>query len=177
MRTPRQYDELLFSARRKPTNKTSQILEGSLWLSYFSLLLSLSLDQTRKIGFFFSLIPLLSQLKFKLDMWPMSCHVSTFVQVQFWPEATHFASVQVQITSHETNSSQFPTSDIFVNNIVLRSHWTPITPKNVKIRQSRNLTKFVWETRFYQTNPTAKSVLSSEIYKISKFSTYAILAI
>ena len=122
-----------------------------------------SLNQTRKMGFFFfAQIPLFPQLKFKLDVWPTSCHMSTHVRVQFWLEATHSTSVQVQIISHELNSSHFSTSEIFVNNLIPRSHWTPITPKNVEIRLSRNSTKFVWVTRFHKTNPMVRYVLSSE---------------
>ena len=124
--------------------------------------LSLSI-KTRKNGLFLALIPLLSQLKFKLDVWPMSCHVSTLVRVRFLPEAIYFVSVQVKIISHELNSSHFPTSEIFVNNLVPGSHWTPVTPKNVKIRLSRNSTKVAWVTRFHKKNPMVRSILSSEI--------------
>ena len=42
--------------------------------------------------------------------------------------------------------------------------------KNVKFRLSRNLTKFDGVSRFRETIPTVKSVLSSEIYKNSIFS-------
>ena len=89
-------DELLFLPRQKPTHETSWILEGSLAL-LFSLLLSLTI-KTGKWALF-ALIPLLSQLKLKLDMWPTSCHVSTLVWVRFRPEAIYSVSVQVQIIS------------------------------------------------------------------------------
>ena len=65
----------------------------------------------------------------------------------------------------------------FINNLVPGSHWTPITPKNVKIRLSRNLMKFVWVTRSRKTNPIVSSVSSFEIWRIFMFSTYTILAI
>ena len=120
-------------------------------------------DQNQEIGSFFALIPLLSQLQLKLNVWATSCHMSTLVQVQFRLEAIYSASVQVQIISHELNPSHLPTFEIFVNNLVLESHSTPITPKNVKIRLSRNSMKFVWMTRFHKTNPTVRSVSSSEI--------------
>ena len=51
-----------------------------------------------------------------------SCHMSTLIWIKFFPEATHSVSVQVQILSCELNSSNFPNSEIFVNNLVLRSH-------------------------------------------------------
>ena len=78
---------------------------------------------------------------------------------------------------NELNSSHFSTSDIFVNNLVPESHWIPVTLKNVKIRPSRNSMKFVWVTRFRETNPTVNSVSSSKIYKIYRFSTYTIIEI
>ena len=95
--------------------------------------------------------------------------MSTLVQVRFLPEVIYFISVQVQIISHELNSSHFPIFKIFVNNLVPRSHWTPITPKNMKIQLSRNLKKIVWVIRFRERNPTVNSISSSEIYKISRF--------
>ena len=112
------------------------------WLSYFPLLPSLSRSRPRN-GLFFALIPFLSKLKLKLDVWPMSCHVSTLARVRFWPKATHPVSVQVQIISHELNASHFSTFKIFVNNLVPGSHSTHITSKNVKNRLSRNSMKFV----------------------------------
>ena len=124
--------------------------------------LSLSI-KPRNWALFFSIIPLLSQLKFKLDVWTTSCHVSTLVRVRFWPEAIYFIFVQVQIISHELDSSDFPTSKIFVNNIVPGNHWKLVFPKNVKIRLSRNSMKFIWITRFCKKNPTMSFVLSSEI--------------
>ena len=83
--------------------------------------------------------------------------------------------IQIQIISHEINSSHFSTSEIFVNNLVLGSHWAPITPKNVKIRLSRNSMKFVWVTISCETNPTVSSVSSSEIWRIFRVSTYILL--
>ena len=47
---------------------------------------------------------------------------------------------------------------------------SPDTLKNVKFRLSRNSTKFNWVTRFRETIPMVKSVLSSNIYKNSRFS-------
>ena len=41
--------------------------------------------------------------------------------------------------------------------------------KNMKFQLSRNPTKFNGVTRFRKTNLTAKSISSSEIYKISGF--------
>ena len=107
----------------------------------------------------------------------MSCHVSTHAQVRFWPEVIYFISIQVHIISHKLDSSHFSTSKIFLNNLVPGRHWTPITPKNVKTRLSRNSIKFVWVTRFRETNPMVGSISSSEIWKISRISTYTILAI
>ena len=48
-------------------------------------------------------------------------------------------------------------------------HSTPDASKNVKFRLSQKGTKFDGVTRFRETNSTVKSVLSSEIYKISDF--------
>ena len=48
----------------------------------------------------------------------------------------------------------------------------PVASKNVKFRLSQNSMKFSWTTKFRETNPTMRSVLSSEISKTSKFSTY-----
>ena len=143
------------------------------WLSSFSILLSLTI-KTKKWALF-ALIPLLSQLKLKLDVWPTSCHVSTLARVRLWPEATHSASVQVQIISHELNPSHFPIFKISVNNLILGSYSTTITLKNMRIRLSRNSMKLVWVTRFLETNPTVSSVSLFEIYKISKFSTCTIM--
>ena len=42
--------------------------------------------------------------------------------------------------------------------------------KNLKYRPSRNLTKFDLVTRFGEKILTVKSIFSSEIYKISRFS-------
>ena len=56
-------------------------------------------------GLLFTLIPRLSKLKFKLDLWPTSCHMSTLVRVRLRPEAIYFISVQVQVISHELDSS------------------------------------------------------------------------
>ena len=109
-----------------------------------------------------ALIPLLSQLKFKLDVWPTSCHMSTLVQVRLWPEEFYFVTSQVQIISHELESSHFLTFEIFVNNLVPEGHWTAVTTKNVKIRLSWNSMKLIWVTRFCETNPTVSSVSSSE---------------
>ena len=47
----------------------------------------------------------------------------------------------------------------------------------MKIRLFWNLTQFVWVTRFHETNPTVRSVSSSDIEKISKLSTCNIAAI
>ena len=78
------------------------------WLSSFSLLLFPSVKKKNWAPL--ALIPLLPQLKFKLDVWPMSCHVSTIVRVRFWPKVIYCILVQVQIISHELNSSRFLTS-------------------------------------------------------------------
>ena len=109
-------------------------------------------------------------------MWPTSCHVSTLAQVRFWPEATHFASVQVPIVSHELNPIHFLTFEISINILVPESHSTPITLKNVRIQLSRNSTKFVWVTRFHEkSNIEFRFVIRDlEIYR---FSTYTIIAI
>ena len=102
-------------------------------------------------------------------MWPTSCYVYTLVQVRFWPEAIYSISIHVQIISHELNSSHFPTFEIFVNNLVPGSHSTPITPKNVKIRLSQNSIRFVWVTRFHETNPTVSLFCHSRSRKFQGF--------
>ena len=107
----------------------------------------------------------------------MSCHVSTLAPVRFWQEAIYSVSFQVQIISHELNPSHFSNFKVFINDLISGSYSTPTTSKNVKIRLSRNSTKFVCLTRFRETNPTVSSVSSSEIYKIYRFLTCTILTI
>ena len=48
-------------------------------------------------------------------------------------------------------------------------HPTLGVSKNLNFQLSHNLTKFDGVTRFHETNSMMKSVLSSEIYKISDF--------
>ena len=53
----------------------------------------------------------------------------------------------------------------FSKNLAFRVHSTLVASKFVKIRLSRNSTKFVWVTRFLEMIPMVNSVSSSEIYK------------
>ena len=55
-------------------------------------------------------------------MLPTSCHMSTLVRVRFRPEAIYSASIQVPILSYELNPSHLQTFEIFVNNLVPKSH-------------------------------------------------------
>ena len=56
-------------------------------------------------------------------------------------------------------------------------HPTLVASKNVKFRLSRNSKKFIQATKFHKTNPTVRSVSSSEIYKTSMFSTCTVATI
>ena len=58
---------------------------------------------------------------------------------------------------------------IFLKNPVFGVHRVRYAPKIVKILLYKNLTKFVWVTRFRKANLTVRSVSSFEIYKTSSF--------
>ena len=89
----------------------------------------------------------------------------------------YFVSVYVEFIFYELNSSHFPNFRDFRKNPVSSSRWTPVTPKNMKIHQSQNSTKFVSVTRFCEMKPTMRSVLHPRSRKFCRFSTCTILAI
>ena len=123
--------QLTFVLGSTKTNPRNFVDLGRNLGSPFSLFSSLSRVKQQE----WALLPLISlfvQLKLKLNGWPTLRHVSTIVRVRFWPKAIYSVSVHAQIISHELNPSHFPTFEIFVNNLVPRSHATPINPKNVK---------------------------------------------
>ena len=97
----------------------------------------------------------------------VTSRVSRLVRVRFCPEIIYFVSVQIQFILNELNL--FLSFKIFLKNPVFGVHRIRYAPKIVKSLLYKNLTKFIWVTRFRKANLTARSILSFEIYKTSSF--------
>ena len=96
----------------------------------------------------------------------MSCHVSTTCTGPFLPRNDLFCSGSSSNYFKLILLKLFSTFKIFffLKNPAFEVNQTPIdSKKNVKFQLSRNLTKFVWVTRFCEMNLTVRSVSSSEI--------------
>ena len=99
---------------------------------FLPLLLSLSLNKTKKNGIFFPLCPFCSNLILKLREWPTSCHVSNLARVRLYPETIYFISVQVHIIFYELNLTYFPKSHI----------WALSDTRRPKIHENSIVSKF-----------------------------------
>ena len=114
----RQVDGLSLLARRILTDESPRIAERSPWLSSFSPLFSHAYTTEKEC-----VLSALSPLCLELKSWPMSCHMSTLARVRFWPEATYFVSVKVQIIFFELNLSYFSIYHICKHPFPVRPDW------------------------------------------------------
>ena len=141
-----------------------------------SLSLLSSLTNSQNNGLPLSQILFCSHLMLKLDMWPTSRHASATRSSSFMLRNNLFHLVEVQVILNELYLIYFPILRFF-SKIPFFFHQAPDAPKIMKIRLSRNLTKFVLVTRFCETNPTVRFVSLPEIYKNFSFVTCTLAAI